>query len=183
MKYVMTPLEDLIKKLYQKIGVTDPDHPIDDIALRLDIDLIYLKHFPCSSRGCIVLDPRLSAEKLKEIFGHELAHVLYHVGIQLIMPEMFRQMQEYQARNFALHFCIPTFMLQQINFPEYRCQAISVVAETFGVTNEFAAERLKHYENQITGALFHEELLKCSETTTKYESFSEDHMHSAPYKR
>ncbi len=158
MKYVMTPLEDLVQQLYQRIDVCQPDHSIDDIADRLDIELCYLQTASFSSRGCVVLDPRLSPEKQKEVFGHELAHVLFHVGIQLIMPESFRLLQEYQARNFALHFCVPTFMLLNQKLYKERAQSVDLIAKTYSVTHEFADLRLAHYERQIKAALFYERL-------------------------
>lgn len=83
------------------------------------------------------------------------------------MPKAFRLKQEYQARNFALHFCIPTFMLRKINLPSERNHAIAVIADTFEVTNSFAAARLDHYEKQIDGFLFHDKLLKHYETMTR----------------
>jgi len=170
MNYTKTLLEDAVEKLYKKLEITDPNHPIDDVARKLNIELHYFEKFPFAMRGTITLDPRLPKKKQKEVFAHELAHVMYHVGIQIIMPESFREKQEYQARNFAFHFCIPTFMMKQMDLHKDRYRAVEEIADTFGVTNKFADERLIHYEKQINGFLFHQELLKCSEQSEKYTS-------------
>src|SRR5699024_4994001 len=129
---------------------------------------IYYQKIPLSVDGTIFIDPFLHKNRQREVFGHELGHVLLHVGIQLGMPEDFRHMQEAKARNFALHFTVPTFMLLELNMPKYRNQAVNLIAETFGVTHDFANERLLHYERQINGKLFYEELLKCDEFPEDY---------------
>ncbi|MFA1819558.1 ImmA/IrrE family metallo-endopeptidase [Virgibacillus oceani] len=157
MQYVNTSLEDSVQKIYQKIGVRDPDHPMEDTADRIGV---YISHWklPFLIPGNIVLDPMLSKEKKKEVFGHELCHHLCHVGVQLDMPESFRMLQEYQAKNFALHFCVPTFMLHRLSFPKHRNESIGKIAATFGVTGNFAAERLRHYEKQINGFMVYEKV-------------------------
>ncbi|MGJ9460067.1 ImmA/IrrE family metallo-endopeptidase [Oceanobacillus sp. CF4.6] len=159
MIYPMTTLEDVIEELYLKLGVIDPDHPIEDVAERLGITLFYFEKPPFTMRNTIILDPRLPKELQKEIFAHELAHALFHSGAQVSMPESFRLKQESQAKNFSLHFCIPTFLLREMKFPEYRSHAVSMIAETFQVTNGFAEARLQHYENQIAGAMFHKKII------------------------
>ncbi|ALX47611.1 ImmA/IrrE family metallo-endopeptidase [Lentibacillus amyloliquefaciens] len=167
MKYITTPLEDSIQKLYWRIGIKEPKHSIEDIATRLGISICYQK-IPLSADGIIFIDPLQNKCKQREVFTHELGHVLQHVGVQLGMPEDFRHMQEAKARNFALHFTVPTFMLLELSMPKYRNQAVNLIAERFGVTHDFADERLLHYERQITGELFFEELLKGNESTEDY---------------
>ncbi|MDY0394741.1 ImmA/IrrE family metallo-endopeptidase [Virgibacillus halophilus] len=83
-------------------------------------------------------------------FGHELAHHLRHCGQQLNMHPLFRQLQEYQATYFAYHFCVPTFMLQQLI-------GISVkqIMNLFNVEYEFAVRRLEIYQNNKLGGLIY----------------------------
>ncbi|MFC2948579.1 ImmA/IrrE family metallo-endopeptidase [Virgibacillus sediminis] len=171
-----TPLEDAIEELYLKLGVVDPDHPIDDVAERAGITLCYFKNPPFTMRGVINLDPRHSKEKQKEIFGHELCHALFHTGIQLIMPDAFRLKQEYQARNFAFHFCVPTFMLKDIKLPRHRNKAIYKISQIFEVTPVFAEERLIRYERQLIGAAFHQEWNKSIAIAEKNTS---EYIHSS----
>ncbi|HLS08140.1 MULTISPECIES: ImmA/IrrE family metallo-endopeptidase [Lentibacillus] len=157
MNYVSTLIEDTVEELYLKMGIVDPDHSIEDIAQRLGIQLYYFRKPPFVSRGCIYLDPAIPLEKRKEVFSHELAHILYHSGVQLFMTESFRLLQESQADNFALHFAVPTFMLRELVLSE-RNQAITSIASTFHVTHNFAAKRLNHYEKQIEGLILREKI-------------------------
>ncbi|ASK61392.1 hypothetical protein CFK37_03985 [Virgibacillus phasianinus] len=150
MKYITTATEDAVKDLYYKMGLVDPDHSVDDIAQRLGIQLFYLRKPSFASHGCIYLDPTIPEKRRKEVFSHELGHILYHSGIQLFMTESYRRMQEWQADNFALHFAVPTFMLKEIELLDWN-QAINSVVTTFNVTPNFAAKRLEHYEKQIQG--------------------------------
>jgi len=167
MRYITTPLEDSIQELYRRIGIKKPKHSIEDVAARIGISIYYQK-IPLSTEGIIFINPSLSVEQQREVFAHELGHVLHHVGVQLGMPEDFLHMQEAKAQNFALHFTVPTFMLLELNLPKYRNQAINMIADIFGVTYCFADERLLHYERQIIGNLFYEELIKGNETANEY---------------
>ncbi|AUJ23695.1 MULTISPECIES: ImmA/IrrE family metallo-endopeptidase [Virgibacillus] len=149
MSYRTTPLEEGIKNLYMKLGITEPEYPIEELAVNLNIHLSYQKK-PClQQRGTIYLNPYLSSKKQKELFFYELSHVLPHVGIQLFMPKLFKSLQEHKANYIALHLAIPTFMLQKVNFPLYHEDAIANVANQFKVTTEFSQKRLHVYRNQV----------------------------------
>ncbi|WP_160804194.1 ImmA/IrrE family metallo-endopeptidase [Virgibacillus halodenitrificans] len=154
MKYLSTPLEDLVTNIYSGIGIRKPGHSIEEIANRMNI-LISNWKLPFAIPRVITLDPLESDEKNREIFAHELCHQLQHVGDQLGMPEAFRKLQECQAHNFALQFCVPTFMLQKIKMPELKCECIALIADLFGISNEFAEKRLLHYERQLLGSRLH----------------------------
>lgn len=158
-KYYMTPLEKEIQKLYERIDVNSPNVQVSELADRLGINLFYY-HFSFSVDGSIFLDSSLSMDKQKEVFAHELCHCLYHVGNQLNLPYLFRQFQEYKATNFALHFCIPTFLLLQINIPNYKPHAAAIVAEEFCVTNELALKKLDYIERQLLGSALQFQLIK-----------------------
>lgn len=151
MTYLMTNLEKNIESLYKSIGMPEPGVSIDELAERLGVELIY-GSLSFSADGIICIDRSLSNKKAREVFAHELCHSLYHVGNQLNMYELFREYQEYKAENFAMHFCIPTFMLLKIKLPKYKNIAAGYIAEIFDVTNEFALKRLEHYHSQLMGA-------------------------------
>jgi len=97
----------------------------------------------------IFIDKRQPSYKQWEDFGHELCHVLYHEGNQLHIFEMFRRYQEAKADNFMFNFCIPTFMLRKLDFPETQKERIYFIMQTFHVSFEFAKQRLLNYENQL----------------------------------
>lgn len=153
MKYQTTLLEDWIKEFYFNIDVYFSDQlDLLDIADRLGI-FIHFEGF--SSRvynGEIIIDCRLSREEQWQDFAHELCHLLRQDGNQLLlMRNPFLDIQEAKAENFALHFCVPTFMLLKYKIANYLNvqDGIPFVTKEFKVTKEFANKRLIHFRNQI----------------------------------
>ena len=152
--YYTTHLEDYIQHLYQSLSIIVPEQ-IDmmEIAKKLNIWLYFA---PFGSHAMernqianLVIDNRISQPEQWEDFGHEICHILLHSGNQLLMSKMFLDYQEAKAQNFAMHFCIPTFMLQRLSLPSTRSEAIYLLSTTFNVTAELANKRLIHYEGQI----------------------------------
>ncbi|MCK0470408.1 ImmA/IrrE family metallo-endopeptidase [Halalkalibacter sp. APA_J-10(15)] len=155
--YQTTHLEDTIEKLYNQLGINSPDNfNMDEIALILGISL----HFQAFNsqlvtfRGktSININSEQSPQEMWEDFGHELCHYLIQYGKQTHMAELFLKFQEYKADHFALHFCVPTFMLEQVELPAERNQAIALIAAKFNVTIPFAKKRLERYEQQLIGS-------------------------------
>lgn len=93
----------------------------------------------------IFLNENQSKQVIWKDFAHELAHVLNHEGYQLSMHSPFREYQEWQAELFAYHFCIPTFLLNQMILPSLQCEAVGLVANTFNVRPTFAQQRLVNW--------------------------------------
>ena len=87
-----------------------------------------------------------------------LSHVLWHAGNQARMPPHFADYQEWQAESFALHFCIPTFMLQQLKLSRDGNTAIYETSETFGVTYKFAEKRLDKWKQKTEEQFFYSNL-------------------------
>lgn len=152
--YQTTVLEDWIESLYKHLGISHPDEiDMDYIAEELNIWLYYME---MTSRAIekngmysMIIDSRITRPEQWEDFGHEVCHPLRHAGNQFILPESMTQLQEYQAKNFAYHFCIPTFMLLKLSLPSDRNQAIGYVAKIFNVTTNFAEKRLILFERQM----------------------------------
>ena len=67
----------------------------------------------------------------------------------------FREYQEWQAEQFASHFCVPTFMLNQIKLPQLRSEAVGLNLNTFNVHPMFANERLDKWLKSNTGDLYY----------------------------
>lgn len=152
--YYTTQTEDYIKKLYYSLSIFIPEQ-LDMIAISQKLN-IWLHFAPVGSRSIcrnnlpsIIIDNRITSYHQWEDFGHELCHVLFHVGNQLCIPKLFLDYQENKAKNFMLHFCIPTFMLRTLDFPETRMESIHFIAKTFNVSFQIARQRLLHYENQL----------------------------------
>ncbi|AGK51993.1 ImmA/IrrE family metallo-endopeptidase [Bacillus sp. 1NLA3E] len=164
MDYQTTLLEDWIEDFYFKLEIYHP-HQLDllDISFRMGLSLIFKDISSRFYHKEVIIDERLSSQEQWQEFGHELCHALRHNGNQLIMSESFIELQEHQANNFMYHFCIPTFMLMNIEFPRTKGQTINLIADTFNVTIDFAKKRLEMFENRVTGELFHREYIKMLE--------------------
>ncbi|MED4718247.1 ImmA/IrrE family metallo-endopeptidase [Bacillus badius] len=145
-----TLLEDYVFSLYQSLRISEPSQlTIDLISRRLGVEVEYAdassKTVHAPQEVFILIDRRLSPEKQWQDFSHELGHLLRHCGNQLSLPSPFLKMQEWQADNFMYHFCVPTFMLEKVEFPWRKQEVISKIAQTFNVELEFAAKRLERW--------------------------------------
>ncbi|MFS2233977.1 ImmA/IrrE family metallo-endopeptidase [Bacillus licheniformis] len=163
--YKLSYLEEEIQKFYEMIGITHPSQLDRDVfAENLDIRIHYLqmesRRYSRDNMHTIILDSRLEPREQWADFGHELKHILHHVGDQTRMSNLFKELQERQANNFMYHFCVPTFMLLKVDFPELRSAAIEYVADLFKVTCEFAAKRLEIFERNLNDQRFHRSLTK-----------------------
>ncbi len=149
--YTYTHLEDFIQNIYLKLNIQEPQQlSLNSIADTLNIGI----HSICTNSQVILferkyyifLNDHLTASKQFEEFGHELGHVFLHAANQQHMHPDYRLYQEWKANLFALHFCIPTFMLQNLQPNQLDPYIIS---DLFGVTVEFACKRLSLYHQRI----------------------------------
>ncbi|WP_425388513.1 ImmA/IrrE family metallo-endopeptidase [Domibacillus robiginosus] len=115
-----------------------------------------VEYIPGPSKGIevgahpiIMLNNTLPSSLQWQEFAHEIAHILRHSGNQYLLPYDFRVLQEWQAGHFALYFCIPGFMLQDIDLPHLKQEATLKVMEVFHVTPTFASARLDQWFNHI----------------------------------
>lgn len=175
MNYIYSPIEDQVKKLYHHLSINVPEE-IDmiDIAAKLDIWLYFesigSKAIEQNGVFSMFIDKRLPPQQQWQDFGHELCHALLHCGNQLNLPREFVMYQESKARNFALHFCIPTFMLEKLDLPSNKKEVIEVIAKTFNVETTFAKLRLERWIHQKDSFLFYE---KIAESMIHYETEKE----------
>lgn len=145
-------LEDYIFTLYKSIGITQPTE-IDMllIAKKLGVEIVYSKSaFRFDNEINLVRGTKY--EEWME-FGHEICHFLRHSGCQLNMHPLFIELQEWQAENFMYHFCVPTFMLQDLDLSRNRKKAIWEIERTFNVSHEFAEQRLEKFTQQHAYAM------------------------------
>ncbi|WP_313431738.1 ImmA/IrrE family metallo-endopeptidase [Siminovitchia terrae] len=152
-------LEDFIKYMYQSIGINTPTElDMKPIASYLNIELQFWDEPSEAIRDYgtpwIFINEKLSLKEQWQDFGHELCHVLQHVGNQRNLPVDFRLYQEVKAENFMYHFCVPTFMLEGYQVANYFNidDGLPIIAKDFNVTEEFAKTRLIHYRNKIQQA-------------------------------
>jgi Zn-dependent peptidase ImmA (M78 family) len=143
--YRTTGLEDWVSTFYMRMGVTTPGLICEEqIASFLRI---YLKKKPIPSSfhvigryQDIVIDSREPFERHREIFFHELCHILRHSGIQTIMPSSFRELQEWDAQHFTQYAAIPYHMIKFI--PINDRDVIKQMSDMFKVTPELCEARL-----------------------------------------
>lgn len=114
--YTFSHLEDFIRNVYLKLNIKSPAKShLQEITDTLNIGIFYhpspSQALRFDDRYYIFLDSRLPADIQFEEFGHELGHVLLHTGNQESMLNSYRHYQECKANLFALHFCVPSFML------------------------------------------------------------------------
>ncbi|QDP40796.1 ImmA/IrrE family metallo-endopeptidase [Radiobacillus deserti] len=145
--YPTTALEDWVTNFYIRLGITSPKQ-IDEtvIARKLNIFLHRKERTPfyeiCGRYKGITIDIRESREKQREDFFHELCHILRHSGIQTMMPEAFRQLQEWDANNFTMYAAIPYHMI--INYDLTDKYIVNEVKDDFRVTKELCYKRLEN---------------------------------------
>lgn len=152
--YPTTALEDWVSDLYiNKLKILHPSQIDETIIAQYYRIFIHRKNIPSffhiiGRYQGITIDARESPEKQREIFFHELCHILRHYGIQLIMPDAFRELQEWDANNFVRYAAIPHHMLHYIDFDDP--QVISNMSDMFKVTHELCEERLVQIKRRMS---------------------------------
>lgn len=171
MNYRLTNLEEDIQKLYLSLSICSPfEIDMKDISDKLGIDLIFedvgSQTLRSKSKYYIFINEKLPIQNQWQDFGHELGHWFKHVGDQKGAYINFRNLQEWQADNFMYHFCIPTFMLLNLNICNYSNieDGVPFVSKTFNVTEDFARERLQMFQRQMFQAKSDEEHRKFMES-------------------
>jgi len=138
-----THLEDYIYDLLKVIKINEPKElTIDNVANKLDLTVTY-RSKAFRFNDLIVLRPGTKQQEWQN-FVHELSHYLRHVGNQLSMHYLFRDLQEDQSNHFSYHFCVPTFMLQEL-----REVSVQAIMNLFNVEEGFAFRRLEMYQSKI----------------------------------
>ncbi|MEM1503742.1 ImmA/IrrE family metallo-endopeptidase [Domibacillus sp. 8LH] len=102
----------------------------------------------------ILLNENLCEAKQLQEFAHEVCHLLRQSGNHTVLPFPFVQLQEWQAKTFTLHFCMPTFMLEKLDMPFDKRLAVNKAAHLFNVEYSFAEERLSLWEIQMMGVMY-----------------------------
>lgn len=146
MKYQTTALEDWVTDFYTRLKILHPNQINEQKIARIYEIFIHRKPMPSKFeivgryKG-ITLDNRKSIEMQREMFFHELCHILRHSGVQSMMPEAFRELQEWDARNFVKYAAIPHYMLKFIDISDP--YVIDQMVSLFKITPELCEERLE----------------------------------------
>lgn len=161
--YQTTALEDWVTNFYLNINIITPNDINEDYIARRQNIFLHRKSiapfYHIAGRYCgITIDIREPVEKQREIFFHELCHVLRHSGNQAMMNKEFRELQEWDSKHFTRYAAIPHHMIPYIPFND--ANVIEYMVNMFKVTPELCKERLI----QINKSINQEQSHKCALT-------------------
>ncbi|WP_200411958.1 ImmA/IrrE family metallo-endopeptidase [Virgibacillus salexigens] len=146
-----THVEDYVESLFLSIGVFYPNQlDAHYIAKKLGVEIVYRDHALRFANEVVL---RKGSDEFEwQLFGHEICHYLIHAGCQLNMHPLFIDLQEYQANHFSYHFCVPTFMLRNLENV-----TVQTTMMNFTVDYDFACRRLEMYKNKFySQEVYHE---------------------------
>lgn len=152
LNYVPSTIETMISSLYVKKRILNP-HDLDmhRIADCFDIELVFSDHrcyaYSDDSIKIININYGIPKQEQKEIFYHELCHILLHAGVQYQkIPKLFLDLQEREAKYFVKYAAIPYHMLRKTDIQS----SIHELAERFSISEKIARQRLEHiYRNRV----------------------------------
>lgn len=125
------------------MSISEPEQlSIKNIANKLKLKIFYGKVSLRFDNNIVI--KRSTEQQEWQLFGEEVGHYLRHIGNHVAMHDLFRDYQEYQASYFAYHFCVPTFMLQQIDNI-----TTNEIMKTFNVESCFASRRIEIHERKM----------------------------------
>jgi len=145
----MNITENQVMKFYKKIEILNPSQlSISKISKKIDISIVNWEYSSevvrWKGRTKVFLNADLNYQQKWQEFGHEMKHVFYDAGRQEFLPNTYVYFQECKADHFSYHFCIPTFMLQNVSD-----LSVYNIMNLFNVEFDFALRRLEMYQNKI----------------------------------
>jgi len=147
------PLEEKIMKMYKSMNIYKPeDIDIRKIASYFRIHLKFSNNRSYSHQDgnfmIININKSLNKMEQREVFFHELCHLLRHCGNQYKnMPKAFRELQEWDAEHFTRYAAIPFHMLKYINWKSPLL--IKELVKTFCINEKICKYRVEHlYRNR-----------------------------------
>jgi hypothetical protein len=149
--YMPTPLESWVSEKYKRMKMLKPEDICEDKIAWIYNIFYFKKPIPSNSfeNGrfkSITIDSRIVPPLQREQFYHEWCHILRHVGNQNMMPAAFRELQEYDARNFTRYAAIPYHMLDLYDLRD--SQLIDQWQSDFKITAELCNERLQRLKSK-----------------------------------
>lgn len=147
----MNMAEFHIKRLYCSINIYDPYQlSIENIANKLNITIHYWEFTSAiaesNGRYRMFINEYLNKQQQWMDFGHEMKHFYCDKENQIYLKEQYVDYMETKADYFAYHFCIPTFMLQEL-----KGVTAYDVMNLFNVEFAFALKRMEMYKNSLIG--------------------------------
>jgi Zn-dependent peptidase ImmA (M78 family) len=145
-----TYLEDRVHDLYDSIHISQVRQlDIETISSRMGLSCEFIPYDSMRINQMIFIDERLTSQEQWQSFAHEVAHIRYHVGNQLVLPVSFSTWQEWRANSFMLEFCVPRFLLEKCIKEQSDIHPIEMIVKNFNVTHEFALQRFRRYQMNV----------------------------------
>lgn len=145
----MNRTELFITRFYESINVGGPEQlSIESLSERMNLCVNYWEFTSeiINYKGVykVFINEKLNEQQQWQDFGHEIGHFFWHGGNRNCMTHHFVRFQEIKSDYFAYHFCVPTFML--LNLEEVTVYA---VMNLFNVEFDFALRRLEMYKSKV----------------------------------
>lgn len=145
----MNRTELYVKKLYKNMKIYHPYQlMIDTVSERLNLSVVYWEFSSELTlyKGIykVFINKNQTEQQQWQDFGHEMYHYCYDHVVYDRLHECYAEYGESKADYFAYHFCVPTFMLQEIEGVD-----VYDVVRLFNVEFNFAYRRLEMYHNKI----------------------------------
>lgn len=145
----MNKTEIFIARFYQSVNIIDPlELSIVNVSERINLSVIYWELGSAFSEhngeNKMFINKYLNTQQRWQDFGHEMKHYFFDTGNPLYLNTDYVEFQELKADYFSYHFCVPTFMLQEL-----KGVSIYEVMNRFNVEFDFALKRLEMYKNKL----------------------------------
>lgn len=145
----MNNIESYISYLYKKMNIVSHELlNVGSISGFLGIDVVYWEYESSiasfGNKHKVFINNNLTWRRQWQDFGHEMSHYFLDDTCSDALSHLYVDYRESKAEYFSYHFCVPTFMLNQLD-------DISIynVMNLFNVEFEFAIKRLEMYKNNL----------------------------------
>lgn len=147
----MNKTEFFIMNFYKTIKLLDASLlSIPTVSEQINIRIHYWRHSSAigslDDEYCVFIDNRENERAQWQEFGHEMYHYFFDDTSYNQLKEDYGTYGESKADYFAYHFCVPTFMLQNLKGVNAHD-----IATLFNVEFSFALKRAEMYKNSIMG--------------------------------
>lgn len=148
MKYLHNIVE-FVECIYKDLKIDNPHKmSIELITDHFDIGLHYWSHSSeivgFYERYEMFIDEKITWREQWQDFGHEMSHYFLDDTCSTALNDLYVDYRESKAEYFSYHFCVPTFMLNQLDDI-----TIYNIMNLFNVEFEFALRRLEMYKNRM----------------------------------
>lgn len=147
-------MEIFIKNLYQSIELIEPHQlTISFISKALGIKVHYWEFASAIAerRGKYIVftNNTVNDQQQWQDFGYGMKHYFFNNNIYIHLVERILAYKEIKADYFAYHFCVPSFMLDDLNK-----LTVYEVKRKFNVESDFALKRLIMYQGKKQREIF-----------------------------